>query len=805
LQVHQIELEMQNEELHRAQWELEASRASYFDLYDLAPVGYCTVGRNGLISEANLTLANLLGLARGALVRQPFSRFIFKEDADIFYLLKIQVFQSHAPGAEPATSARSCELRFTQSSGTPVWVSLVTTAVTDERGETVLRIAATDISARRLREAADRQEAQTQVEILNAIPAHVALVDPEGIILATNESWRRFATANRPQGPESAVGQNYLTECDRATGSCSNEAKDAAAGIRRVLRGEAGSFAVEYPCHSPTEQRWYRMEATPLRAGRGGAVVMHINITEHKSAERELRESGERLVEAQAVAKMGSWELDLPTMEVRWSDELYRVFGTGPSSVTATHAAFLGFVHPEDRAAFDAALLESFDRDSINVIEHRIITASGLAKSVEERWRIQRDEQGRPVRAAGTCQDITERTRAEADKTALRTQLQQAQKLASVGRLAGGVAHEFNNMLGVILGCTGMMLDRVDLDQPLQDDLEEIRTAATRAADVTRELLAFARKQFIVPRVLDLNETVAGTMKMLGRLIGENVQLLWQPAADLWPIKADSTQIVQVLTNLCLNARDAISGTGHVTIETGNTTIDAAGRAVHPGAVPGQYVFLVASDDGCGMDQETLAQVFEPFFTTKDVGKGTGLGLPVVQGIVLQHGGFVTVSSEPGVGTTFTIYFPRLAETTVEMVPPATVATPDARGETILVVEDEPALLKLTARLLESRGYTVLAAPSPGEALRLAREHAGEIHLLLTDVLMPEMNGRDLSRQFVALRPKVRALFMSGYADATIAGNGVLADAGGFLPKPFSAQALAVAVRQVLDQDQPRL
>ena len=401
--------------------------------------------------------------------------------------------------------------------------------------------------------------------------------------------------------------------------------------------------------------------------------------------------------------------------------------------------------------------------------------------------------------------DITERRQAEADKAALRTQLQQAQKLEAIGRLAGGVAHEFNNMLCVILGFTEMAMEQVDPDQPLHSDMAHIRTAATRAADVTSELLAVARKQIIVPSVLDLNEIVAGTMKMLGRVIGENIQVTWQPAADLWPIKADPTQIGQVVTNLCLNARDAISDTGHVTIETGNTTIDAADCAVHPAAVPGPYVCLVVSDDGCGMDQETLAQVFEPFFTTKDVGKGTGLGLQVVQGIVLQHGGFFTVSSEPGVGTTFRMYFPRHAEKTVEMVPPAAVALPHARGDTILVVEDEPALLEMTARLLEREGYTVLAALSTGEALRLAREHADEIHLLLTDVLMPEMNGQDLARRVVALRPKVRSLFMSGYSDAIIAERGVLVDAESFLQKPFTAHALAVTVRQILDRDQPRL
>jgi len=256
-----------------------------------------------------------------------------------------------------------------------------------------------------------------------------------------------------------------------------------------------------------------------------------------------------------------------------------------------------------------------------------------------------RDTDGRIRQVIVSFVDITERRQAEAEKAALQARLLQAQKLESIGRLAGGVAHEFNNMLGVILGYTEMALDQVDPTEPLHADLERIRTAATRSADVTRQLLAFARKQIIAPRVLDLNETVAGALKMLGRLLGEHIQIAWQPAADLWPTKADPSQIGQMLTTVCLNARDAISGTGHLTIETGNTTIDAAYCAAHPEGVPGQYVRLAVGDDGCGMDQETLAKVFEPFFTTKDVGQGTGLGLPSVQGIVLQHGGFLTVSS----------------------------------------------------------------------------------------------------------------------------------------------------------------
>lgn len=307
LQVHQIELELQNEELRAAQLELEESRARYLDLYDLAPVGQCMMGHTGLILQANLTLATLLGVMRGALVGQSFARFIVREDQDTFHLLMNQIRAAQVTVKAPTSPCHSCELRLKQGAGgTAVWVSLVVTAARGQNGEPEMRVVVTDISPRRAREAAARLEAQTQMEILNAIPAHVALVDPEGVIQVTNESWRQFATANLLQGPEFSLGQNYLKVCERATGPCSEEAKDAAAGIRRVLRGEVDEFSIEYPCHSPTEQRWFRLIATPLRQGRGGgAVVMHVNVTERKLAELKLRNSEARaraIIEASPVA-----------------------------------------------------------------------------------------------------------------------------------------------------------------------------------------------------------------------------------------------------------------------------------------------------------------------------------------------------------------------------------------------------------------------------------------------------------------------------------------------------------------------
>ncbi len=399
----------------------------------------------------------------------------------------------------------------------------------------------------------------------------------------------------------------------------------------------------------------------------------------------------------------------------------------------------------------------------------------------------------------GSILDITERKRAEEEKIKLEAQLQQAQKMESVGRLAGGVAHDFNNMLGAILGHAELAIEQVDPAQPLHAHLEEIQKAARRSADLTRQLLAFARKQTISPKVLDLNETIEGILKMLRRLIGEDIHLAWLPGASVWPVKVDPSQLDQILANLCVNARDAIADVGRVTIETGNRTLDEAYCADYPGLVPGEYVQLTLSDDGCGMDRKTLAHIFEPFFTTKGVGEGTGLGLATVYGVVKQNKGFINVYSEPGQGTTFTIYLPRQAGKT-EPLRTKGAAGPVLRGhETILLVEDEPSILKLTTVMLERQGYTVRAAGTPGEALRLAREHAGEIHLLMTDVVMPEMNGRDLAKNLLSLYPNLKRLFMSGYTANVIAHHGVMEPGVYFLQKPFSIIELADKVREALD------
>jgi len=403
------------------------------------------------------------------------------------------------------------------------------------------------------------------------------------------------------------------------------------------------------------------------------------------------------------------------------------------------------------------------------------------------------DPSGRIVDYVSVKRDITEEIR-------LADQLQQARKMESVGRLAGGVAHDFNNMLSVILGYTELVKRKFNPSGPLNAALEEIRKAAERSSDLTRQLLAFARKQRVSPKVLDVNETVAGMLKMLQRLIGEDVHLVWLPGMNLWPVRVDPSQLDQILANLCLNARDAIADVGRVTIETGNVILDEAYCVNHAEFVPGEYVLLTVSDDGCGMDKEILDSIFEPFFTTKGVSQGTGLGLATVYGIVKQNNGCITVYSEQGKGTTFKIYLPRHADQAVDTQVESAAEILLSLGETVLLVEDDVSILKLAEMILQGLGYIVLTAGAPGEAMRLAEEHAGEIHLLMTDVIMPEMNGRDLAERIRSTRPAMKCLFMSGYTADVIAHRGMLVEGVCFIHKPFSIKDVATKVREALEK-----
>ena len=386
------------------------------------------------------------------------------------------------------------------------------------------------------------------------------------------------------------------------------------------------------------------------------------------------------------------------------------------------------------------------------------------------------------------------------DYLRLTAQYQQSQKLEAVGLLAGGVAHDYNNMLTVILCYAELALNKVEPTQPLHEYLEEIVKAAQRSAGITRQLLAFARKQAIKPVALDLNETVENTLKMLRRLIGEDINLAWLPTGGLCSIMMDPGQVDQILVNLCVNARDAIAGVGKITIETGNVVIDEGYCTVHAGYTVGKYVQLTVSDDGCGMEKDISDHIFEPFFTSKGVGQGTGLGLSTVYGIVKQNNGFINVYSEPGNGTSFKIYLPRHVKQANCVQQEEKEVIPVSCGETVLVVEDEPAILKMITMMLEKMGYTVLSADRPNKAIQLAEKHADGIDLLLSDVIMPEMNGRELAERIQSLCPNMKNVFMSGFTADVIAHRGVLDSGVHFIQKPFSLMELAVMLREALKE-----
>jgi len=402
------------------------------------------------------------------------------------------------------------------------------------------------------------------------------------------------------------------------------------------------------------------------------------------------------------------------------------------------------------------------------------------------------DGGGRVVNFVAVKRDMTEHIRMTA-------QLQQAKKMETIGRLAGGVAHEFNNMLNVIEGHAELTLDELGPEHPLRESLEEILDAARRSAGITRQLLAFARRQTIRPEVLDLNATLGGMLKILRRLIGEDIDLGWEPGPGLWTVRMDPSQVDQVLAILLVNARDAIAGPGKVVISTENVSLRKEDCIHLPGMVPGEFVRLSVSDSGRGMDRATLDNLFEPFFTTKGVGEGAGLGMATVYGIVKQNHGFIYPASRPGHGATFTIFFPRHTGRTEPDRGSEAAKDRFEGGQTMLVVEDEASVLRLVKRILERRGYVVLTADGPSSAIKLAEEHEGRIHLLITDLIMPEMNGRDLAGRLQARHPGLAVLYMSGYTADAIGRQGEIEADMHFIQKPFSSQALADKVREALE------
>ncbi len=521
-----------------------------------------------------------------------------------------------------------------------------------------------------------------------------------------------------------------------------------------------------------------------------GFSVIAQEVTETRQALEALKQSQRNLARAQEIGHLGSWEWDVVNHSLVWSDEMYRIFGV-PHDFPLTYDSIETMIHPDDRADNRTRVQEALYVHDATTYEFRILRPDGLVRHVAQNIVISRDETGAPLKLFGVVQDITERKLAEAEHEQLHEQLAQAQKMELIGRLAGGIAHEFNNLLAVILLRLEMSMALVAPSTNLHYNLRSVYDAGQHAAELVRQLLGFARQQVINPKVLDLNVAVEGLLPRLRTLVGEQIDLRWSPGAALWPVKVDQDQLEQVLVNLCTNARDAIVGSGVITIETRNH--EAGIPLADPGAAPLDAIVLTVADTGCGMDEATLGHIFEPFFSTKEVGKGSGLGLPMVQGIVEQNGGRLEVSSQPGHGATFAIYLRRHVAQPASVVPVEPSVLRRGHGETVLVIEEEPVVLHMATEALEYLGYRVFGYRRPSEALRWLVDYQGTLDVVMADLSMSEMSAAEMANRLAVIRTGFRCIWLSGYSDDAFVDRNCL-----FLQKPYSLQALADTLRRAL-------
>jgi PAS domain S-box-containing protein len=525
------------------------------------------------------------------------------------------------------------------------------------------------------------------------------------------------------------------------------------------------------------------------------------DITERKRAEEALRNSEERFRIAAKSSSDLIWDWGILDGNLEWFGNIDERLGYNPGEFPRTIDAWEKIIHPDEHDRVMTALDQHLKMHKPYMEEYRVQRKDGTFCYWTDRGTAFWDEKGNPFKMIGACEDITERKRAEEENTVLQEQLRQSQKIEAIGRLAGGIAHDFNNLLTVIKGYSQLSLLDLNESNPLWGNIQEIQKATQRAADLTRQLLAFSRRQILDLKVLDLNALLKDLDKMLRRIIGEDIELVTLLAGDLGRVKIDPGQIEQVILNLAVNSRDAMPSGGKLTIETANVVLDEEYAHAHVAVIPGHYVRLSITDTGVGMPRELKEKVFEPFFTTKEKGKGTGLGLSMVYGIVKQIGGNIWVYSEPGHGTTFKIYLPRVEEQLDTFHALDETDSFPRGGETVLLVEDDPSVRDLALRLLRQQGYTVLEAANGVEALHVTQEHGGEkIHLLLTDVVMPQMGGKELADQLKIFRPDVKVLYTSGHTDDAIVHHGVLEPGTHFLQKPFSLKTLSHKVREVLDR-----
>ena len=566
--------------------------------------------------------------------------------------------------------------------------------------------------------------------------------------------------------------------------------------LEQIRRGEPAGLTEVERVRKDGQRLFISVAVSPIRDGRGqviGASSIKRDVTERRQAQEALAQSQERLQLALSAARMGTWRWDPANDLLSWDEGLRRLFGLENEQLVTPYSDMLDRIHEDDRSHVQGALQRALAGEDELDVQFRILQPSGQQRWMANQGQVVLNSDGAVRYMTGVCLDVT-------DRKLLEERLRQAQRMDSIGQLAGGIAHEANNMMSVVLGCADYVLQRTDLVEAVRQDVDQIWRAAKRTAGITQQLLAFSRRQVLQPQVLDLNATVRDLEPILARALGESQGLRMHLSPTLGSVRADPGQLEQVLLNLTLNARDAMAEGGRLTIETMNVVLDEAYAAAKPVETlePGDYAALVVTDTGHGMDRDTLAHIFEPFFTTKGVGEGTGLGLSTVYGIVKQSGGFIWAYSEPGLGTTFKLYFPWIAP--APEPPPAQTPPPSgSKSEVVLVVEDEPMVRGIMSRTLRDCGYAVLEAATGKEALEVIAAEDGQISLLIADLVMPEMGGREMAARAAEKWPSIPVLFTSGYTGLDVVRRGLLEEGREFVQKPLAPDELARKVRELVD------
>jgi PAS domain S-box-containing protein len=768
-------------EISRDLTESKESGARYRGLLEAAPDAMVVVDQAGKIVLLNVQAEKQFGYHRDELVGQQVKNIIPEGFAERLI----------ADGTRSAADALAqqigtgIELSGRRKDGTEFPIEIMLSPLESTEG-ILVTAAIRDITVRK---AAERHLAQMEGRyrgLLEAAPDAMVVVDQAGKIVLLNVQAEKQFGYHRDE----LVGQqvkNIIPEgfAERLIADGTRSAADALAqqigtGIELSGRRKDGT---EFPIE---------IMLSPLESTEGILVTAAIrDISVRREADAALRRTSQLLQASQSMAQVGGWEVDPVGNTMFWTDETYRIHDTSPAEYTPTLASAIQFYAPESIPIIAAAVQEAIVHGTPFDLELELITAKDRRIWVHTKGTVTID-QGRTVKITGVFHDITEQRELE-------TQLRQAQRLEVVGQLAGGIAHDFNNLLTAIRGYSELVRRNLGPKDRNRADLDQVVLASDRAVELTRQLLAFSRRQVLQPRIVDPGELVAGVAPMLRRLLGEHIELVTYAAPHLGRVKVDPSQFEQIIVNLAVNARDAMPEGGKLRIETTNVELGTAYAASHPGVTPGLYVALTVSDTGSGMSEAVKAHIFEPFFTTKEPGKGTGMGLATVYGIAQQSGGSIYLYSEPGHGTSFKIYLPRVDDEAGAALPVPIAVTPTG-SETILLVEDEEAVRAYAARILSEQGYVVLEASGGAAALALVAAHPGAIDLLVTDMVMPGLQGHQLGEQLSDIRPDLRVLYVSGFTENSVGDHGVVGEGIAFLPKPYTVDALGRAVRLVLDK-----